>query len=236
MKVALYPGTFNPIHIGHLTVINYAIEIFQTDLLYIIPNKYPVHKKRKYLIDPELRLKMIQLSIENMLYRSKIRVSDFEVKSNLDSYTFITVEHFRKIHQNDDIYLIIGLDSLLFYYWQNFELIYKLVNYFILINNMFVKENLIDFMKKKLDYLRSNELEHNKELINIIEYNIGNVEEKFLILDIPSISISSSLIWDRIENKKSIDYWVNDKVKNILYKIVPLEGNKRYISSPRSEL
>lgn len=236
MKVALYPGTFNPIHIGHLTVINYAIEIFQIDLLYIIPNKYPVHKKRKYLIDPELRLKMIQLSIENMLYRSKIRVSDFEVKSNLDSYTFITVEHFRKIHQNDDIYLIIGLDSLLFYYWQNFELIYKLVNYFILINNMFVKENLIDFMKKKLDYLRSNELEHNKELINIIEYNIGNVEEKFLILDIPSISISSSLIWDRIENKKSIDYWVNDKVKNILYKIVPLEGNKRYISSPRSEL
>lgn len=236
MKVALYPGTFNPIHIGHLTVINYAIEIFQIDLLYIIPNKYPVHKKRKYLIDPELRLKMIQLSIENMLYKSKISVSDFEVKSNLDSYTFITVEHFRKIHQNDDIYLIVGLDSLLFYYWQNFELIYKLVNYFILINNMFVKENLIDFMKKKLDYLRSNELEHNKELINIIEYNIGNVEEKFLILDIPSISISSSLIWDRIENRKSIDYWVNDKVKNILYKIVPLGGNKRYISSQRSEL
>ncbi|MCS6956206.1 MAG: adenylyltransferase/cytidyltransferase family protein, partial [Candidatus Calescibacterium sp.] len=115
MRIGLYPGTFNPIHIGHLTVINYSVENLELDLLYVIPNKYPVHKERKYVIDPLVRLKMIELSVKEMIYKNRIKVSDFEVKNSMDSYTFFTVDRFRNLHPADELFLIIGIDSLILY-------------------------------------------------------------------------------------------------------------------------
>ncbi|MCS7243211.1 MAG: adenylyltransferase/cytidyltransferase family protein [Candidatus Calescibacterium sp.] len=217
MRIGLYPGTFNPIHIGHLTVINYSVENLELDLLYVIPNKYPVHKQRKYIIDPLVRLKMIELSIRDMIYKNKIKVSDFEVKNSLDSYTFFTVDYFRNIYPSDELFLIIGIDSLIFYYWQNFDLIFKLVDFFVLINTMHVKGSILDFVKQKLEKLSQEDKEHNKDLLTIINYGMENLDKKFILLDIPVILISSSLIWERLENKKSIDYWVNEKVKKMLY-------------------
>lgn len=223
MKIGIYTGTFNPIHIGHLTVIIFAIENHNLDLLYVVPNKYPIHKKRKHIIEPETRLKMIELSIQNLIYKNRIKVSDFEIKNPLDSYTFYTIEHFRKTHPNDQIFYIVGLDSLLFYYWHNFELIYKLVDKFVLINTLEVESNLLDFLRSKLKELYISNEEHNSDLLNMIEYNYEGIEEKFLLLNIPIIKISSSLIWGRLESGKAIDYMVNEKVKLILYKIAALK-------------
>ncbi|MCX7758052.1 MAG: adenylyltransferase/cytidyltransferase family protein [bacterium] len=217
MRIGLYPGTFNPIHIGHLTVINYSVENLELDLLYVIPNKYPVHKKRKYVIDPLVRLKMIELSVKEMIYKNRIKVSDFEVKNSMDSYTFFTVDHFRNLHPADELFLIIGIDSLILYYWHNFDLIFKLVDFFILINTMYVKGSVLDFIRQKLEKLSLEDKEHNKDLLTIINYGMENLDKKFILLDIPVILISSSLIWERLENNKSIDYWVNEKVKRILY-------------------
>lgn len=224
MKIALYPGTFNPIHIGHLTVINYSIENFELDLLFIIPNKKPVHKRRKYFLDPEIRLKMILLSTENIIYKSKVKVSDFEIKSDHDSYTYLTVENFRNSYPNDELYLIIGTDSLIYYYWHNFDMIFKMIDYFIVIDNLNIGD-IFDFMKRDLLRLHSQEKEHNKELLSMLLYFPQDIKEKFLVLKIPFISISSSLIWERLEQKKAIDYWVNEKVKHMLYKLVPLTGD-----------
>lgn len=225
MKIGLYPGTFNPLHIGHITVINYSLESYQLDLIYIIPNKYPVHKKRKYILDPQTRLKIIQLSIENMVYKSKIKVSDFEIKSPEDSYTFITIEHFRKNFPNDELFLIIGADSIIYYYWHNFELILKMIDYIVIVNNLSINGNIFDFIKEKLLELHNQEKEYNKDLLNLISYYEEEIKNKFLLLDIPNISVSSSLILERIIANKSVDYWVNDKVKIMLQKIIPLAGN-----------
>ncbi len=223
MKVGVYTGTFNPIHIGHLIVIIFAIENHNLDLLYVVPNKYPVHKKRKHVIEPETRLKMIELSIQNLIYKNRIKVSDFEIKNPLDSYTFYTIEHFRNIHPSDQIFYIVGLDSLLFYYWHNFELIYKLIDKFVVINTLGIESNLLDFLRNKLKELYSLNKEYNSELLNMIEYNYEGIEEKFLLLNMPIIKISSSLIWERLESGKAIDYMVNEKVKLILYKMVALK-------------
>jgi len=225
MKIALYSGTFNPIHIGHLTVINYSFEKINLDLLYIVPNKNPVHKKRDFIIDPEIRLSMIKLSVEKLSYKSRIRISDFEIKSEYDSYTFYTVEHFRNMYLYDQLFFIVGLDSLLYYYWHNFELIFKMIDTFLLIKNIdgVKDDNIIDFMKGELNFLMNENKEHNKELLNILEYGMYN-NEKFILLDVPRFKISSSLILQRVREGKAIDYWVNEKVKHMLYKIVPVKG------------
>ncbi|MFN3788330.1 MAG: hypothetical protein ACK4SW_08015, partial [Sulfurihydrogenibium azorense] len=108
--------------------------------------------------------------------------------------------------------------------WHNFEIIFKTIDYFVVINNLEIKGDIFDFMKKELLELHSEEKQHNKELLNLMFYFSEDVKEKFLILNIPLISISSSLIWQRLEQKKAIDYWVNEKVKQILYKLIPLAG------------
>ncbi|MFN3994941.1 MAG: hypothetical protein ACK4GR_00190, partial [bacterium] len=75
-------------------------------------------------------------------------MSDFEIKSESDSYTYLTVENFRNLYPNDELYLIIGADSLIYYYWHNFEIIFKTIDYFVVINNLDIKGDIIDFMKK----------------------------------------------------------------------------------------
>ncbi|MCS7165319.1 MAG: nicotinate (nicotinamide) nucleotide adenylyltransferase [Candidatus Calescibacterium sp.] len=217
MKIGLYPGTFNPIHIGHLTVINYSIENLELDLLYVIPNKYPVHKKRKYLIDPENRLKMIEISTESMCYSSKIKVSDFEIKSDQDSYTFLTVEHFRNLYPLDNLFLILGIDSIIYYYWHNFEIIFKSVDFLVVINNLCIKDDIFEFFSDKLYELNLKGEQHNEDLLEIIHKD-PDWKRKFILLDIPIIKVSSSLIWERLEEGRAIDYWVSEKVKDMLYK------------------
>jgi len=219
MRVALYSGTFNPIHIGHLTVINYAIEKVNLDLLYVVPNREPVHKKRSIIIDSNIRLKMIKISVEELSYKNRVKISDFEINSNQDSYSFYTVEYFRNLYPSDNLFFVIGLDSLLYYYWHNFELIFKMIDSFILIKNIDFNGNVLEFMKSKLNDLMRDSKEHNKELLNILEYGMYD-SSKFILLDVPKIGISSSLILQRLREKQSIDYWVNDKVKNMLYKII----------------
>ncbi len=148
MKVCLFSGTFNPIHIGHLLVINLAIEKFSIDLIYIIPNKIPVHKKKDFILPPKIRLKLIQLSIKELKYKDKIRVSDFEIKNKDKSYSFYTVKYFRELYKDSELYFLIGDDSLIFYKWYNFKQIFALVDKFIIIDRYYKYDSKQDFFNK----------------------------------------------------------------------------------------
>ena len=225
MRVCLFTGTFNPIHIGHLMVINFTIEKFFIDLLYIIPNRIPVHKKRDIILPSNLRLKFIQMSIKELKYKDKIVVSDFEIKSKFNSYTFYTVSYYRELHRDDDIFLLIGDDSLIFYKWFNFKEIFKLVDKFIIISRYLKYENSRSFIEKVIKIYESNKevLNSNKEcqnlnwdLYEIVKKNQAELENKFEILDLPKIEISSKYIIDRLRSGLSVDYMLNNKVKKII--------------------
>ncbi|MEN3015058.1 MAG: nicotinate (nicotinamide) nucleotide adenylyltransferase [bacterium] len=233
MNIGIYSGTFNPIHIGHVTVINYSIEELKLDLLYVVPNKYPVHKKRKYFLEPSLRIQMIQYTLEESKYYHKVQISDFEITSNQDSYSYITVDYFRKKHPIDTLFFIIGIDSLIFHFWHNFDSIWEKIDYFAVINRNIESEDLKIYMKQKLEDLKNKALEYNEILLKILDTYL-DIDKKFILLKIPRIEISSSLIWQRLEESKSIDYWVNEKVKKILYSI-PLGGEKRNTNPPQKQ-
>lgn len=218
MKIALFSGTFNPIHIGHLFVINLAIEKFLIDLLYVIPNKIPVHKKKDFILPPKLRLKLIQISIKELKYKEKIIVSDFEIKSKNNSFSFYTVKYFRQLHYNDELFFFIGDDSLIFYKWFNLKEFFNLVDKFIIIDRYYKYKNNEDFINKVIEIYNNKNLEQdlNLELYDLIKN--GEFIKKVDILYLPKIEISSSYIIQRLKNGLAIDYMLNKKVKDIIQK------------------
>ena len=116
-NVALFGGTFDPIHCGHLIVARCVLERLSLDEVTFIPSANPPHKGRADLLDVAHRLAMVELAIEG---EPGFTCDDCEAKRTGPSYTFETVMYFRERLGPDgprplvgaNIHWIIGADSL----------------------------------------------------------------------------------------------------------------------------
>jgi len=106
MNIALYGGSFDPPHIGHVRVVEAALASLPIDKLIIIP-AYKNPFKQKVCAPASKRLQWLKKLFKDM---PKVEISDFEIRQNRSVYTIETVEHFRD--RTKTIYLIIGADNL----------------------------------------------------------------------------------------------------------------------------
>ncbi len=110
MRVGIFGGTFNPIHIGHLIAAQRAQEKLKLDKVIFVPSYFPPHKNNKNIVEAEHRLKMVRLAVKG---NEKFIVSDFEVKQKKKSYSIETVNYLREqYHKSTKFFFIIGEDSL----------------------------------------------------------------------------------------------------------------------------
>jgi nicotinate-nucleotide adenylyltransferase len=109
MKIGLYFGSFNPIHIGHLAIAQYFIneQIFDK-ILFIVSPQNPF-KDNSDLINGPLRLEMVNESIKD---NSCFESCDIEFNLPLPSYTASTLEALKVHYPNDELTIIMGSDSL----------------------------------------------------------------------------------------------------------------------------
>ena len=108
MKVGLFGGTFNPIHIGHLINAQFIREEFNLDFILFVPTKYPVHKELEDDVDAEHRYRMVKLAIEGVEY---FKVSRLEIDRNRPSYTIFTIDDILKENPDWQLFFIIGYDA-----------------------------------------------------------------------------------------------------------------------------
>lgn len=128
VKVGIYGGTFDPIHIGHLITAQSVLEIRKLDKIIFIPSYISPHKTDTNSSSPEHRLAMLKLAIKNYPY---FDYSDIEIKNKGVSYTVNTLEILKKKYKYID--LIIGFDNLLtFHKWKDTDKILKLANLVVL--------------------------------------------------------------------------------------------------------
>ena len=102
MKVAIFGGSFDPVHLGHVEVVKKALENLDVDKIIIMPN-YLNPLKHKFAAPPEIRIKWLKKVFEKF---PKVEVSDFEIKQNRPVYSIETVKTFKPA------YFIIGSDNL----------------------------------------------------------------------------------------------------------------------------
>lgn len=130
-KIGLFGGTFNPIHLGHLTVAREVKKGFGLDKIWIIPAAIPPHKEMNKVAEALERLEMIRLAIED---DPNFSVSDVELKRSGPSYTIDTVDHFKAILSKETtLYFIIGMDSFLeIELWKSFRELFEVIPFIVM--------------------------------------------------------------------------------------------------------
>ncbi len=109
MRIAVFGGSFDPVHKEHMHLAQAAIEELGLDKLFVMPAHTPPHKKGKVLSSDSERLEMCRIAFQN---EPKIEVSDYEITRGGTSYTYLTCRHFRQNYQDAEIFWIVGTDML----------------------------------------------------------------------------------------------------------------------------
>ncbi|MFH1888540.1 MAG: nicotinate-nucleotide adenylyltransferase [Candidatus Omnitrophota bacterium] len=127
MKIGVLGGTFNPIHIGHLILAEEVREKLSLDKVILVPANLPPHKDNSDIAPAGARLDMIRLAIKGNRHFSS---SELEIKRDGRSYTIDTINEFKKIYANDELYFIIGSDLLKYLAeWKDLQDIIKMVRF-----------------------------------------------------------------------------------------------------------
>lgn len=191
MKIGIFGGSFNPPHYMHKNIALKLIENKLLDKVIYVPTGDKYNKND--LVLSTHRYNMLKLMCKN---NHNIEVSDYELKNDL-VYTYQTLDYFKKIYKNSEIYFICGTDNLKnITTWKNYEYILK--NY------------------KVLVVTRNDDI---GEIFNNIKY-----KDNIIVANISKLDISSTIIRNNIKNKNYgdiIDYIDKDIleyiVKNDLY-------------------
>ena len=137
-KIGLYFGTFNPIHIGHLTIANHMVEFSDLDEIWMVVTPHNPFKKKSSLLDNHHRLEMVHKATENY---PKIVPSDIEFKLPQPNYTINTLAHLEERFPTKSFSLIMGEDNLKsLHKWKNYETI--LDNYSVYVYPRISKNNV----------------------------------------------------------------------------------------------
>jgi len=108
MKVGLYFGSFNPIHVGHLIIADYMTSSFD-EVWFVISPQNPF-KENKDLLPQEQRLELMKLSVDD---HPKLKISTIEFDLPKPSFTEKTLKELRRLHRDISFSLIIGADNIL---------------------------------------------------------------------------------------------------------------------------
>lgn len=148
MSTAIFGGTFDPVHTGHVAMALSAIAEFKLSRLVVVPNGNPPHKTGLCTTDFVHRYNMVLLAFRGV---SKVLVSDYESGSDRPGYSLYTMRHFRELYGEDTAF-IIGMDSLLtIHKWYEYTTLLK-ENHFIVFRRKGDENYLSTIEKYNRDY------------------------------------------------------------------------------------
>jgi len=143
LNIAIFGGSFDPVHIGHEMIINELSHLTYINKLLVVPT-YLNPFKKTYHIKPKDRFDILKHMYKN---NKDIIISDFEVNRGESTPSIITVRYFKEIYKPKKIYLIIGADNLKsLHLWDNFEELNELVKFIVINRDGYeVKNDIIQF-------------------------------------------------------------------------------------------
>lgn len=109
MRVGLFFGSFNPIHIGHLLIANEALHTKHIDQVWLCPTPQNPHKKKRSLLDYQKRIDLCHLALNDKT--SSIIINDFERFLDKPSYTANSMRYLLKKYTTYSFSIIVGEDN-----------------------------------------------------------------------------------------------------------------------------
>ncbi|WP_267523024.1 nicotinate (nicotinamide) nucleotide adenylyltransferase [Campylobacter sp. MG1] len=141
MKIAIFGGSFDPVHLGHEKVVNVALQTLDIDRLIVLPTYISVFKD-KFSASPELRLRWLNNVFKNI---DKLEISDYEIRQEKPVPSFESIMYFKRLLNPSLIYFIIGADHLkTLHKWHNYDELAKNVKFVIASrNNIYIPSDYL---------------------------------------------------------------------------------------------
>ena len=109
MKVGLFFGSFNPVHVGHMIIANYVLEYTDLDKIWLVLSPQSPFKKKETLARDYDRLHLLHLATED---NYNLIPSSIEFNLSKPSYTIDTLAHLSELHPDIEFCLVMGGDNL----------------------------------------------------------------------------------------------------------------------------
>jgi nicotinate-nucleotide adenylyltransferase len=193
MKIGLFFGTFNPIHIGHLIIANHMVNHTDLEQVWMVVTPQNPFKQNKNLLADYHRLALVNIAVED---HPKLVAKDIEFKLPKPNYTIDTLVYLKEKYPNHTFSLIMGEDNLLTLdKWKNYEQI--VANYSL--------------------YIYPRAMTHSEQLASIdASFSIDNLLSRYsnatYCSDLPLLKLSSTYIRKAIKEQKDIRYLLAPEV------------------------
>ena len=189
-RIAIFGGTFDPVHNGHIAIAESILAQNLADRIVILPSFTPPHKQNRIITSFEKRFSMLQLAFKNM---NNVEISDLEQKLSLEkSYTFEVMKHVEKNYPDAILKIIIGGDSL-----KN-------------LHSWFKAKELVE-KYEIITYPRANEdIDINALKKVFSDDTIKKLQKN--IIKAPFFEISSTILKKKVANNENVDIFIKEEI------------------------
>jgi nicotinate-nucleotide adenylyltransferase len=215
MKIGLFGGTFDPVHLGHLRAAKEVSEKFGLSLTYLIPASQPPHKPHRVISPADDRLEMMRLAVEST---AEFAVSDIELNRQGPSYTIDTLKHFKGLPGAGDrtYYLIMGLDAFLeIDTWKFYLEIFKAVPVIVMARPSVGDVQAGSPWASMADFIHSNISDQYRcsDTEAVIE---SEAYQPIYFVGVSLLDISATRIRNLVNQGRSIQFLVPEKVERYI--------------------
>ena len=191
-KIGIIGGTFNPIHIGHLILAENAYDKLGLDKVVFMPTGRSYLKDPSTILSADDRLMLINEAIKG---NDHFESSDFETKKEGNTYTCETLSQLSMLHPDDQLYFIIGEDSIYnIETWREPGIIF---------------DNCILVVAPR-------DHEPDEKLLRMKNHLQAEYMARIELLDAPDIDVSSSMIRKRIALGQTVRYYIPEGVRELI--------------------
>jgi len=131
LKIGLFGGTFDLIHIGHIKGALQLKKNFSLDKIIFIPTSIPPHKQTAQITNAKKRLDMLRFAIEGYTY---FDISDIEIKRDGISYSIDTINYFISEYQKASLFFITGYDTFIeLHTWKFYKKLLNIIQFIVMV-------------------------------------------------------------------------------------------------------
>jgi len=206
-NVGILGGTFDPVHHGHLIAAECVRECLSLDTVLLVPCDSPPHKPKGAVASPAERLEMLGLATR---FAPQLKVSDVELSRGGTSYTIATLRHFKSQLPQTRLFLILGSDAFSeIETWKDYEQMFLETSFAIMLRGGHALHEVISRANRRLAGFLSHAPHVDSPVAGELALKSGS---KIVVVHVPQVELSGSMIRRNIEKGRSIRYMVPEAV------------------------
>lgn len=204
MKIGIFGGTFDPVHMGHLRVAEEIRESFSLERIVFVPVFMPPHKKDCRIVEAGDRLHMLKAGTRGNRF---FQTSEIEIRRGGVSYTIDTLKGFEKRFR--EVYFLIGIDAFSeIHTWHAYRELFCHTHFIVMTRPARKQSSLLNILphgiQDEVRVLDESTLEHTSG-------------KRIYLREITQLDISSTKIKELLKNGRSVRYLVPGSVERYIY-------------------